>query len=975
MKTGTKSELEKELLELRQRITELESSDSKRTSVHSGPKDRKMEQDLRETRNYLENLINYANAPIIVWDPTFRITRFNHAFERLTGYKTDDVAGKELSILFPDASRADSINRIKATSDGEYWETVEIPILCKDGDIRLALWNSANIYAEDGKTLVSTIAQGLDITTRKQAEQDLRETRNYLENLINYANAPIIVWDPTFRITRFNHAFERLTGYKSDDVMGKELNILFPDTSRAESMDRIKTTSGGEYWESVEIPILRRDGDIRVALWNSANIYADDGKTLVSTIAQGTDITELRQKEQQINKTKRELENILNTVPIHIASIDINGEYKSWNRASENMFGFTAEEVIGKLTPRRFHRNDEEAKAVIDTADRNGRFDGEVILCRNDGSEFPAHLLVTKTADSKGNQIGYTGVAVDITERVSANQAEKQANKELETLYAESQEARKSLLSILADVTEKEQSLRESEEKLRTALEYSRYLIDSSLDMIISVDQKRRIVEFNKAAQRIFGYNKEEVLGKSVDLLYADSEEGLKAHNTAKKTGRFSAEIINKRKNGEMFPSILSASILQDKKGEFLGIMGVSRDITDLKRSAKEKENLQEQLLQSQKMEAVGKLAGGIAHDFNNLLTIISGYSQLLLERLDQNTPLRKNVEKIAKAGEQAASLTRQLLAFSRKQVLESKVLDLNTVVTDVEKMLGRLIGEDIKMDTFLEPDLMHVKVDPGQIEQVIMNLVVNARDAMPDGGKITVRTENVDIDKALSKVIPEALPGRFVRFSVEDAGVGIDKAILDQIFEPFFTTKDVGVGTGLGLSVVYGIIKQHDGWINVYSEPGHGTIFKIYLPAVSEKIDDMSEEMISQKDIKGSGERILLVEDEEGIREFTAEALRENGYIIFEAANAKEALELFKNEDGNFDLIFSDVVMPGKSGLQLVVELLSDKPDLRVLLSSGYSDKKSRWCEIKKRGFRFLQKPYSVPGLLETIREVLEQK
>ena len=678
---------------------------------------------------------------------------------------------------------------------------------------------------------------------------------------------------------------------------------------------------------------------------------------------------------QELRETRRYLDNILNTVPIHIASIDINGKYTSWNRASEDMFGFTAEEAIGKLTPRRFHRNDEEAKAVIDTAEREGKFDDDLILVRRDGSEFPVHLLVTGTVDSSGNHIGFTGVAIDITKRMSAEQAEKRAKKEFESLYADSQESRKSLLSILADVTEKEQALRESEEKLRTALEYSHYLVDSSLDMIISVDQERRIVEFNKAAQRTFGYNKEEVLGNSIDLLYADSEEGLKAHNTAKKTGRFSAEIMNKRKNGELFPSILSASILQDKKGEFLGIMGVSRDITDLKRSAKEKENLQEQLLQSQKIEAVGKLAGGIAHDFNNLLTIISGYSQLMLDRLDKNNPLRKNVKKIMKAGNQAASLTNQLLAFSRKQVLESKVLDLNTVVTDVEKMLGRLIGEDIQLVIDPEPELEHVKIDKGQIEQVIMNLVVNARDAMPDGGKITIRTENVTIDRELSRVIPESLPGRFVRFSVEDAGVGIDKAILDQIFEPFFTTKEVGVGTGLGLSVVYGIIKQHNGWINVYSEPGHGTTFKVYLPAVSDEIEDEKKDAVSFKELKGSGERILLVEDEEGIREFTAEALRENGYIIFEAANAKEALDLFKNENGNFNLVFSDVVMPGKSGLKLVVELLSDKPDLKVLLCSGYSDKKSQWREIKKRGLRFLQKPYDVVDLLKTIREVLEQR
>jgi len=808
-----------------------------------------------------------------------------------------------------------------------------------------------------------------------------------------------------------------------------------------------------------------------------------------------------RKVEQELRETRSYLENILNTVPIHIASIDINGKYKSWNKASEDMFGFTAEEAIGKLTPSRFHRNDEEARAVISMVEREGKFDDELILVRRDGSEFPVHLLVTRTVDSSGNHIGFTGVAIDITERLSAEQAEKRAKKELANLYAESQEARKSLLNILADVLEKEKALRESEKRFRD-------VVNNTGDWIWEIDEEWRYTYSSQVVKQIVGYEDKEVLGKHFyDFFYPDERDELKkaAFEIFGQKESFKNFINrNVHKDGHIVILETSGVPLLDDSGNLLGYRGVVRDITDLK-YAEEKmllanerlqhllyssptiiyscetsgdyditfisenvfiitgylsenfikdqklwidriypedreyvekmmatilkkgyleieyrfqnkdgiyiwlrdtkklirdingvpveiigsvlnitkrkqaeEALQEsenKLRRSQKIEAVGKLAGGIAHDFNNLLTIISGYSQLTLDRLNNDDPMRKNIKKIIKAGEQAATLTRQLLAFSRKQILEPKVLDLNTVVTDVEKMLGRLIGEDIKMETVLEPELEHVKIDKCQIEQVIMNLVVNARDAMPEGGKITIRTENVDIDKALSKITPEAFPGKFVRFSIEDTGVSIDKAILDQIFEPFFTTKEAGTGTGHGLSVVYGIIKQHDGWINVYSEPGQGTIFKIYLPAVSAEIEDEIKDTIILKDFRGSGERILLVEDEEGIREFAAETLCENGYIIFEAANAKEAIELFKDEDGNFDIIFSDVVMPGKSGLQLVDEFLSSKPDLRVMLCSGYLDKKSHRHEIKKRGFRFLQKPYSVVDLLKTIREILEQK
>ena len=521
------------------------------------------------------------------------------------------------------------------------------------------------------------------------------------------------------------------------------------------------------------------------------------------------------------------------------------------------------------------------------------------------------------------------------------------------------------------DITEHKQMV----EELKSAHEYAKNLIDSSLDMIISVDKERKIVEFNKAAQAIFGYRKAEVPGKHVDILYADPAEGLKTHTITRRTGRFSAEIMNKRKNGELFPTFLSASILRDKSGEFSGVMGVLRDITGLKRSEKEKENLQDQLLQSQKMEAIGESASGIAHDFNNLLTIISGYSQLLLGRIDKDIPIRQGIEKIYKAGEQATSLIRQLLIFGRKQTLKPKALDLNAVVSDVEKMLRRLIGENIKLEVILGTGLYQVKADRGQIEQTIMNLVVNARDALPEGGRITIQTQNVALNKVVCKTIPESVPGKFVQIIVEDTGVGIDKEILNHIFEPFFTTKKSGEGTGLGLSVVYGIIKQHKGWINVYSEPGRGSAFKFYLPAILTESGEEIKKAVSIETLRGKGERILLVEDEEDVRQFASTVLREYGYIIFEAANGKEAEFFFENEGGNFDLVFSDVVLPDKTGLQLIDYILSRKPDLRVLLSSGYSDRESQWSEIKKRKLRFLQKPYVVTDLLKSIKEVIHSE
>ncbi|MDY7041354.1 MAG: ATP-binding protein, partial [Chloroflexota bacterium] len=326
-------------------------------------------------------------------------------------------------------------------------------------------------------------------------------------------------------------------------------------------------------------------------------------------------------------------------------------------------------------------------------------------------------------------------------------------------------------------------------------------------------------------------------------------------------------------------------------------------------------------------------------------------------------------------AAARAASLTRQLLAFSRRQVLQPTVLNLNTVVSDMEKMLRRIIGEDIDLSTMLDLELGRVRADPGQIEQVIMNLAVNARDAMPQGGKIIIKTENVTLDESHVQVIPEARPGRFVCLSVVDTGIGMDKETASYIFEPFFSTKEKG--TGLGLAVVYGIVLQHEGWINVYSEPGLGSTFKVYLPAfsVAPKEGEITETPFSEvsEELQGNGERILLVEDDEGISKYARRVLGENGYIVLAAADTKEALHIFEREKGQFDLVFSDVVLPDKSGVQLIELLLSRQPDLPVLLSSGYTDQKSQWTSIRERGIRFIQKPYSLYELLRAIRNAID--
>jgi CheY-like chemotaxis protein len=360
-----------------------------------------------------------------------------------------------------------------------------------------------------------------------------------------------------------------------------------------------------------------------------------------------------------------------------------------------------------------------------------------------------------------------------------------------------------------------------------------------------------------------------------------------------------------------------------------------------------------------------------VAHDFNNLLTAIMGYSELILVKIEPDSPHRENLEEIRHAGKRAASLTQQLLAFSRKQVLKPKILNLNQVVKTMERMLERIIGEDIRLVSQLEPQLDKIKADASQLEQIILNLTVNAVDAMPKGGALTITTQNKIIQPDTGNLSPDSRPGNFVCLSFCDSGVGIDKKVIPQIFEPFFTTKSSG--TGLGLSVVYGIVKQHNGWINVHSEPRGGATFSIYFPALSSGEEESIEQELSLTEFGGNGEKILFVEDETGVREISAKALRDYGYKVIEAVTAGEAREIFEKENGNFHLVVSDIVLQDKSGIDLTENIQSFHPDTKILLTSGYADDRAHWTDIVKKGIPFLQKPYSLVDLLKIVKQVLK--
>jgi signal transduction histidine kinase/CheY-like chemotaxis protein len=464
----------------------------------------------------------------------------------------------------------------------------------------------------------------------------------------------------------------------------------------------------------------------------------------------------------------------------------------------------------------------------------------------------------------------------------------------------------------------------------------------------------------------LLGCGREEALGSQAEqILQLNGGAEPKPQTLAQLAGDagWSGERAIRRGPGEPRRVELSVSALRGPAGEAAGTVACVRDVTALRA-------LEEQYRQAQRLESIGRLAGGVAHDFNNLLTVINGYSQLLMDRVGQDHPLRPSLKAILQAGERAASLTRQLLAFSRKQTLQPKVLNLNRVVAGIEPMLRRLIGEPINVVMALAPTLGSVKADAGQIEQAIVNLAVNARDAMPEGGTLLIETADVELDEHYAWEHVEISPGRYVMLAVSDTGKGMDEATRTRLFEPFFTTKEVGKGTGLGLATVYGIVKQSGGHIWVYSELGKGTTLKLYFPRVGAAA---AEESPAAMVVRGGKERILLVEDEVGVRALAASILAEHGYFVWPASGGEEARQIAVAHGCGIDLLLTDVVMPDTTGPKLAADLRTICPGLRVLYTSGYTDHVIVHNGMLDPGVAYLQKPFSPAQLLHAIRQALD--
>jgi two-component system cell cycle sensor histidine kinase/response regulator CckA len=625
---------------------------------------------------------------------------------------------------------------------------------------------------------------------------------------------------------------------------------------------------------------------------------------------------------QELKKNLSLLQGITESTTDAVFVKDCDGRYVMVNPAAARFVGLTVDQVLGKTDVEVFTP---ETGEPIMLKDRQIVKTGESVTLEESATAAGVSrtLLTTKGPyrDANGKIVGVLGIARDITDRQRA------------------------------------------EAKFRG-------LLESAPDAMVVTDKNGRIVLVNAQTERLFGYQREELLNQKIELLLP--ERFRDAHPTHRKefTDQPATREMGKgmqlsglRKDGTEFPIEVSLSPLETEQG-----MLISSGIRDIS----ERVALEERLRQSQKMEAVGRLAGGIAHDFNNLLTIILGYSQILADGLPANSRLADSNTQIKSAADRAAGITRQLLAFSRKQVLSPHVINLNDIVLNLDSLLRRLIGEDIEVMTVPARDLGMVKADPGQIEQVIMNLALNSRDAMPQGGKLTLETSNATLDDSYARDHQPVDPGRYVMLAVSDTGQGMSPETLSRIFEPFYTTKEVGKGTGLGLSMVYGIVKQSGGYIWVYSEPNQGTTFKIYLPRVDQPMEHVTADKRPSAVARGT-ETILLVEDDPQLRELSSSVLSHCGYKILTAGTPEEGLALCESNGKEIRLLVTDVVMPRINGRQLAERIQKHCPQIRVLYISGYTDNAIVHYGVLDPGLWFLPKPFTLSALVAKVREVLD--
>jgi len=835
----------------------------------------------------------------------------NPAFEQLWGRPCADIYADPnlwLEMIHPqDAPRV--VEALQGLAQGGVYD-IEYRIRRPDGSLRWINDRGYPLRDSEGR-ITRTCGVAADISERKLAEIGLAEESVRRRIIFEQSPDGIVVIDPeTESFIEFNRAAHEQLGYSHEEFAGLHLADIVADKTPEEihAVTEKVTREGRVDFEGLH---RTKQGDLRIV---RVTVQATEILGRLYHHSVWRDVTERRRAQEQLRRLSRAVEQS----PSSIIITNPAGNIEYVNPRFTQVTGYRPEEVLGR-NPRILKSGetpDEEYRRLWSTITRGGEWRGEFHNRRKNGELFWEYASISPIVDESGRITEFLAVKEDITEHKRA------------------------------------------EEQLRRQAS----LMDQTYDAILAWEWNGPLTFWNRGAEQLYGFSHEEALAKPPRaLLQTVTREGSDDFLPAlERNLHWEGEIEQVTRDGRKIAVESRMVLIHDDGRQY--VLEVNRDITD-------RQLLEQQLRQAQKMEAIGRLAGGVAHDFNNLLGVILGYTGLLHDTIE-DAGQRHKLEEIHKAGQRAAGLTRQLLAFSRKQVLEPRVVSPNSLIQDLEKMLRRLIGEDIELKTILDASLGRVNVDPGQFEQVLMNLAVNARDAMPHGGGITIETHNVDLDDSYARLHTSARSGPCVQIVVSDTGCGMDRETQAHIFEPFFTTKKEG--TGLGLATVYGIVKQSGGNVWVYSEPGHGTTFKIYLPRVQQQADQPANGPSAQH-FPGGTETILVVEDAEPVRAITREFLELGGYTVLTAAGPEEAFELLSGRQDTIHLLLTDVIMPGMSGPQLAEKMRSLRAGIKVLFMSGYTDTAIARHGVLDPDKLLIMKPFSRETLTQKVREALD--
>jgi PAS domain S-box-containing protein len=732
------------------------------------------------------------------------------------------------------------------------------------------------------------------------------------------------------RVLAANPAFCRAFGYGAGELESRKFQDLVHVDDRTIVDEAFAAASSGERAFVIVSRHRCRDDAYLPVEWRGRVVLESGFFHLV-----GNDMTERRAAARGHHELTARHEAILKGIPDIVAEVNVDKVYTWVNRAGYEFFG---EDVIGKDASFFFDDESEDTyekmRPLFDGSEETIALESWQRRC--DGSKRRLAWWCRSLKDETGRVIGALSTARDITDRMLM-----------------------------------ESALHESEQTVLA-------LFENAAQGILSIDAAGSILSFNVMAEKIFGYPREQIVGKKLGVLmpekHSDSHEHHRQRYFANPRSRpmgLGMDLVGRRRDGSEFPVEISLSHIATAGGTVA--VAFVNDVSERRRAENERQKLERTLEHATKMEAVGRLAGGIAHDFNNLLTALSGFAEVVLDELPEDHPLHEGAKETLKTCQRSTSLVRRLLAVSRRQMLQPEVIDLNPKISEIEKMLRSVLGEDVELLVKLQPELGFVRADQSQIEQVILNLVVNARDAMPTGGRLVIQTASVDVDEAFVDQHLGLKSGPYVLISVSDTGSGMDRETLKHIFEPFFTTKERGKGTGLGLATVYGIVTQSEGKIWAYSEPGKGTTFRIYLPRITRTGEPEVVSSPSDSASRGS-ETVLVVEDENTVRLVAVGSLKKAGYHVLEASDGEGALRVSAEYDGPIQLVLTDVLMPGIHGPELVKRLEERRPAIRALYMSGHADDALLHHGILEGGLSFLEKPFTRNDLAKKVREVLDR-